>query len=292
MIKYLEGNLFLSPAQTLVNTVNTVGVMGKGIALEFKNRYPLMFKSYKIECEQHHLVMGKLMLYYEADHWILLFPTKEHWRKPSSLDYIEKGLKTFCHYYAEKGITSIAFPKLGCGNGELSWEKVKPLMEKYLCDLPIDIYIYLKNIDGIVPEHKNQKEISAWLKQNARDLSFTGLVDDIRYNYSFVPYSFLSSGESWKVLWNDGLVFSMDAKNVVVSEDEFFQIWDDIRSHGVIKQYSENEKTMVCEMLLSMGYLSKVNIFDSEQRKTSSGYQMNEGSGRIFALNGGFNDIS
>ena len=78
MIEYIEGDIFDSPAQVIVNTVNTVGVMGKGLALSFKKRYPDMFESYKKVCEKHQLTIGKLMLHQEADHWILLFPTKEN----------------------------------------------------------------------------------------------------------------------------------------------------------------------------------------------------------------------
>lgn len=94
------------------------------------------------------------MLYYAPDHWILLFPTKEHWRRPSKLEYIEAGLVKFVQTYAEKNITSIAFPRLGCGNGELNWEDVRPLMEKYLNPLPIDIYIYTGVGKDHIPEHK------------------------------------------------------------------------------------------------------------------------------------------
>ena len=96
MIEYIEGNIFDSPAQVIVNTVNTVGVMGKGIALEFKNRYPQMFEKYKIACEKKMLTIGKLMLVSAPDHMLLLFPTKENWRYPSKLSYIEQGLKRFC----------------------------------------------------------------------------------------------------------------------------------------------------------------------------------------------------
>ena len=155
MIEYVEGNIFNSPAQVIVNPVNTVGVMGKGIALEFKNRYPIMFEKYKTACEKHMLTIGKLMLVSAPDHLLLLFPTKESWRYPSKLSYIELGLKRFCDYYAQRGITSIAFPKLGCGNGELDWEEVKPLMERYLKDLPIDVYIYLDKGKLGEPEHKH-----------------------------------------------------------------------------------------------------------------------------------------
>ncbi len=143
MIKYIKGNLFDSNAQTLVNPVNTVGVMGKGIALEFKKRYPEMFKAYKEVCGKNMLYIGKLMLYKDKDHLILNFPTKKHWKDPSKLQYIEKGLLEFRKNYANYNIKSIAFPKLGCGNGNLKWEEVKPLIEKYLNDLPIEIYIYI-----------------------------------------------------------------------------------------------------------------------------------------------------
>ena len=144
MIKYIEGDIFSTPAQTIVNPVNTVGVMGKGLALDFKKRYPEMFNRYKKICEMKQLTTGKLMLYYAPDHWILLFPTKEHWRNPSKLEYIENGLAAFVKKYSDKDIQSIAFPKLGCGNGELNWEDVKPIMEKYLSNLNIDVYIYIQ----------------------------------------------------------------------------------------------------------------------------------------------------
>ena len=111
MIQYIEGDIFSSPAQVIVNTVNTVGVMGKGVALSFKKRYPDMFQHYKSICEKRLLTIGKLMLYYEPDYWVLLFPTKENWRNPSKLEYIEKGLMKFVNSYAEKSITSIAFPR-------------------------------------------------------------------------------------------------------------------------------------------------------------------------------------
>ena len=103
-----------------------------------------MFKTYKAACEMGLLRVGKLMLFHEKDHWIMLFPTKKHWRESSQLEYIEQGLKKLVDTYASKGITSIAFPRLGCGCGELDWRDVQPLMEHYLASLPIDVYIYSK----------------------------------------------------------------------------------------------------------------------------------------------------
>lgn len=142
MITYIVGDIFQSHAQVLVNPVNTVGVMGKGIAKEFKRRYPAMFRQYVADCEQGFAV-GQLRLFKTPDKWILNFPTKQHWRNPSKLEYIEAGLKTFVEMYPVEGINSIAFPLLGCGAGELKWEtSVKPLMERYLNDLPLDVSVY------------------------------------------------------------------------------------------------------------------------------------------------------
>ena len=142
MLKYLKGDLLSSPAQVQVNTVNTVGVMGKGIALQFKNKYPEMFIEYQKVCEKQQLDIGKLYLWKSPEKWILMFPTKKHWRNPSRMEYIERGLQKFVDNYERLGIESIAFPKLGCGNGGLEWSAVKPIMEKYLSPLPISIYIY------------------------------------------------------------------------------------------------------------------------------------------------------
>ncbi len=144
MIHYVVGDLFASEATVLVNTVNTVGVMGKGIAKDFRRRYPHMFKEYRALCKQGRFDVGQLLLYKTPHKWILNFPTKRHWRNKSKIEYIEAGLKKFVSIYEAEGIESIAFPMLGCGNGQLDWEsEIKPLMEEYLADLPIKIYIYL-----------------------------------------------------------------------------------------------------------------------------------------------------
>lgn len=148
MINFIKGNLFDSKCQTLVNTVNCVGVMGKGIALEFKNKYQAMFDEYKNVCRRHELLHGgDLWLYDYVDVFIprkiLCFATKEHWRNPSKIEWIERGLQQFVNKYKYWNITSIAFPKLGCNNGGLNWEtQVKPLMIKYLEPLDIKIEIY------------------------------------------------------------------------------------------------------------------------------------------------------
>lgn len=179
MITYVKKDLFESPAQVLVNTVNTVGVMGKGIAKRFKDIYPEMFEQYVELCEKNLLDVGQLWLYKTHHKWILNFPTKKHWRSPSKIEYIEKGLIKFSETYQEKGITSISFPLLGCGNGGLNWEEeVKPLMEKYLRPLPIEIYIHLSDSKK-KPEHKDIKETKKWLQSMPNILSFNEVWDDI-----------------------------------------------------------------------------------------------------------------
>jgi O-acetyl-ADP-ribose deacetylase (regulator of RNase III) len=289
VIEYIEGDLFKSPAQVIVNTVNTVGVMGKGIALEFKRRYPEMFVAYRTACEKRQLRTGELMLWYAPDHWILLFPTKEHWRNSSKLEYIESGLAKFVNTYADKNIMSVAFPKLGCGNGELPWDDVRPLMEKYLGSLPIDVYIYLGRKNEFVPEHKNQKETMEWLKSHAKDMSFNGLKDDIIYNSSIVPYTFHDRDREWDVVWKEGLVFSKEneQETILVKEDDFLSIWDEIRNQDVFPlSRTSQSRNLVYIMLESLGYLSEVNIQDHRSGNMAPGYQLNKGSGRMFSLRG------
>lgn len=141
-----KGNIFNTKMQTIVNTVNCVGVMGKGIALVFRLRYPDMFEKYKELCQAKLIAIGKLWLYKSEScpQWVLNFPTKFHWKYPSKIEYIEAGLQKFVDTYKDKGITSVAFPLLGTHNGGLSKVEVLDIMYKYLekCDIIIEIYEY------------------------------------------------------------------------------------------------------------------------------------------------------
>ena len=144
MITYVNGDLFKSPAHVLVNTVNTVGVMGKGVAKEFKTLFPDMFRQYRNLCEDKKLDIGNLFLYRTDNKWVLNFPTKKHWRNPSRPEYIEKGLQKLVSIYLDVGIYDVAMPLIGCGHGELDWPtQVKPIVEKYMKRLPIDVFVYL-----------------------------------------------------------------------------------------------------------------------------------------------------
>lgn len=153
MLIYRRTSVLESNAQTLVNTVNCVGVMGKGIAKEFRGRFPEMFDRYVQICDSGDLQPGKLWLWKGSTQWVLNFPTKNHWRHPSKLEWIDAGLTKFAQQYALRGITEISFPRLGCGNGGLNWNDVQPLMERHLSGLPIKVFIHDHTVDIGIPEH-------------------------------------------------------------------------------------------------------------------------------------------
>lgn len=142
MIKFVNGDIFKSEAQTLVNTVNCVGVMGKGLAKEFKDRFPEMNRQYVAACKRGEVRSGHPFLYRDLTRVILCFPTKDNWKGPSKYEFVEAGLDTIAAKYPQWGITSMAIPPLGCGLGGLDWKKVRSLIEKYLGSLPIPIDVY------------------------------------------------------------------------------------------------------------------------------------------------------
>jgi len=163
MIKVLMGDILESKAQTLVNTVNCVGIMGKGIALEFKEQFPDMFRDYVERCNRKEITLGKPYLFKRLiPPWILNFPTKEHWRSVSRITDIIQGLKYLLQHYKEWGITSIAVPPLGCGQGQLEWKIVGPTLYRYLnqLDIPVELYApYGTPHEELQPEFLDQEPI-------------------------------------------------------------------------------------------------------------------------------------
>ncbi len=142
-MKILIGDILKSKAQTFVNTVNCVGIMGKGIALEFKKRFPKMFKDYFEQCKRNEIHAGQPYIYKSLiGPQIVNFPTKEHWKSVSKEKDIESGLDYLLAHYKEWGVTSIAIPPLGCGNGQLEWKVVGPLIYSRTkqMDIPVEIY--------------------------------------------------------------------------------------------------------------------------------------------------------
>jgi O-acetyl-ADP-ribose deacetylase (regulator of RNase III) len=147
MLIFTTGNLLEARAQALVNTVNTVGVMGKGIALMFKERFDDNYKQYAAACKTKQVRTGVMFITEPAEldgpRWIVNFPTKQHWRSPSQLEWIVQGLQDLRRFLVENEVQSIAIPPLGAGNGGLDWDLVKPEIERALGDLPgVEITVF------------------------------------------------------------------------------------------------------------------------------------------------------
>ncbi|MEJ5306711.1 MAG: macro domain-containing protein [candidate division WOR-3 bacterium] len=182
MIKFTTGNILESEAQALVNTVNTVGVMGKGIALQFKKSFPDNFNAYAKACKSKEIEIGKMFVFKEntlsGEKIIINFPTKKDWRKPSEYEYIEKGLDDLIRVIKEYNIKSIAIPPLGAGSGGLLWEKVKTIIQNKLGSLDIDIFVY-----------EPSREIQEKLKKERVKLT------DARALMLYVLYELVRQGE-------------------------------------------------------------------------------------------------
>lgn len=148
MIKFVSGDFFDYRADIRVNTVNCVGVMGAGVALAFKQRYPKMFEEYAIQCAAGRVRPGYPHVWrdqqlFNADPTVIVnFPTKDHWKEPSEYDYIEKGLEWLKTYLCDKAGLTVTLPALGCGHGGLNWEVVRPLIISYLKDTPAEILVF------------------------------------------------------------------------------------------------------------------------------------------------------
>jgi uncharacterized protein YwgA/O-acetyl-ADP-ribose deacetylase (regulator of RNase III) len=137
------GDLFASRAQTWVNTVNCIGVMGAGIALQFKRRFPEMFEDYAARCSRREVRLGAPYLFRRpTEPWVLNFPTKDHWRSPARLADIVRGLEFVAQHYRSWGIESLAVPPLGCGHGGLEWRVVGPTLYRHLRRLEIPVELY------------------------------------------------------------------------------------------------------------------------------------------------------
>lgn len=168
MISYSKSTVFNTKCHAVVNTVNCVGVMGKGIALEYKLRYPEMFLDYQSKCKNKEIRTG------QVDYWnngviIINFPTKYHFQYPSKLEWIEEGLDNFVKTYKKYNIRSVAFPKLGVNNGELDWDVVKDVMEKYLSNLDIEVMICLDELK--IAEGKELEMVNSFNQSSFEQIS-------------------------------------------------------------------------------------------------------------------------
>jgi O-acetyl-ADP-ribose deacetylase (regulator of RNase III) len=147
MIRFTQGNLLEAPAEALVNTVNEIGIMGKGIALIFRDAFPANTKAYEEAARAGHVRVGHMLVTNNGSpagpKWIINFPTKKHWRNPSKLEWVVDGLQDLVRVIREKNIHSVALPALGCGNGGLDWAVVRREIESALAGLDdVEVNVY------------------------------------------------------------------------------------------------------------------------------------------------------
>lgn len=233
MLIYRRTSILESPAQTLVNTVNCVGAMGKGLAHAFKEREPKMFQAYKRICDERQLEPGKLWLWRGDNGWVLNFPTKVHWRNPSKLEWIEQGLEKFVAAYEAQCITEISFPRLGCGNGGLEWEDVRPVMEHYLGQVSIPVYIHDHTVDVGLPEHL--ETVAATLRaEESSDQSFDGFMAAVRRAVELSSGELATLGTSNKfqarIMDNQSLALETEFATCMLEEDDLRGVWLGLQS--------------------------------------------------------------
>lgn len=280
MIKYIKGDLFHSPAKILVNTVNTVGVMGKGIALEFRKQYPEMFYRYKQLCEEGKLDIGNLFLWRKEKKWVLLFPTKRHWRNPSKIEYIESGLQKLAENWDKLGADSIAFPRLGCGNGGLDWNDVRPLMEKYLRNLPLQIYVYVDNFKDPEPEHLQVSEIERWLSGENEVEGYerfkVQLKDILKNDKSIL----LADAIQAKLKIDEELQTNCDREGEAIKDLRLCSFWNYVRDAGVVVEDEipleyKNFSKVLLQIMKNLDYVQPIIISDNGERflETANAYQ-------------------
>lgn len=271
MILYVQGNLFQSPAQTLVNTVNTVGVMGKGVALEFKQLFPAMAAQYRELCERGQFNVGQLWLYKSPQKWVLNFPTKKHWRQPSQAAYIEAGLQKFVEVYSQWGIHSIAFPPLGCGNGQLDFEtQVRPLMERYLKPLPIDVFIYPDKKETFV-EHLDTAAMEAWLRSEPFSLPFTEVWRDLAAALSHKSEFCTPEGVPFTAqITSEGLAIHTAEATPLFRYESLLAFWQQLRTLGFSMSHIapglDRELAYLIPIFSELPYVKPVRV--SEQYQT------------------------
>ena len=285
MITYIDGDIFQSPANVLVNTVNTKGVMGKGIARRFKQIYPEMFNFYRDICVQQEFDIGQLLLYRTPHKWILNFPTKKHWRSPSRLEYIEAGLHKFSDVYAELGITSIAFPALGCGNGGLDFElQVKPHMEKYLQKVPIPTYIYLPNQYLTRPEHSSIRYINHWLRSEPTSLPFDEVWRDVlKILQDRAEFNTRAGNDCYIAMAEDeppSMTIQESTNTYQIHDFELLEFWQQLRDFGMIYENIAPNRLLfpyLMPIFEQLPYVHPIAISNSTQdliNKPRAGFQV------------------
>jgi len=245
-ISFKKGDMFSEPVEALVNTVNCVGVMGKGVALEFKNRWPANFKAYKKLCDAKALAPGQMFIFdtkelftSEGPRFLVNFPTKAHWRSKSKLSYVADGLDALAEKIKYHNIKSIAIPPLGCGNGGLDWIDVKPLIETKLGELDgVEIVVFPPKDAVDQPEHINTAlpmtfERAILLKSlNDLEKYFDGSFD--RISLQKIAYFLQELGIDFRLKFSRNLhgPYSETLRKAYIAFEQ----------HGMIKGFSQGDR--------------------------------------------------
>ena len=207
---------------------------------------------------------------------MLLFPTKKHWRNPSKLEYIEKGLEKFVKNWDRLGANSIAFPRLGCGNGGLDWEEVRPLMEKYLNPLPLQILIYVDNYNDPKPEHEDITEIEKWLAGEGGLSGYEKFRIQMKNCIAHTKEFELSSGK-YVMKEENGLIY---INEICIDEQHICNFWNWVKDIGVVvPQDIPVEFINIAEIMLDimhkLNYISEIIVSEDGVHFSSkpNGYQ-------------------
>ena len=287
MLTYVTISLFDSPAQTLVNTVNTVGVMGKGIAAVFKQLYPEMYQRYRRLCQQGKLDVGKLYIYRTPNKIVVNFPTKKHWRQRSRVEYIKAGLEKFVTRYENYGIASVSFPQLGCGHGELDWEtQVQPVMERYLQSLPIPVYIHLyPKPPDFIPERLDV-DYARQVRLERQRISTDRLWQDLQglvSEQSEQAYHLTLFGPTVEMDEEHILFRPLSAEStepVTVYREDVEDLWNTLRLRGTVREddmpqpiQEDGADQWLFELLERLDYIQPIKLRSRSQGDSVPGLQ-------------------
>lgn len=245
-IKIVPTSVFESGADTIVNTVNCVGFMGAGLALEFSLRYPKMLKSYQNKIKKDEIRIGKLDYYKDGEVSIINFPTKTDYKTSSNIKYIEEGLDNFIETYEANNIKSVAFPKLGSGLGGLNWNTVKELMISKLNGLPIDIFICedVSHPTGIEAEMLSFAKDYNLLNLNLRSNLYRPLEKNIKNANRFYEIKSEGTGiETYKKIHE--AAYSFANKKSYPNEHKNYSISDQEEIYNILVNTKWNEKLKV-----------------------------------------------
>jgi O-acetyl-ADP-ribose deacetylase (regulator of RNase III) len=277
MITYVYGDMIYSPARVLVNSVNTVGAMGAGLAYDFKRFYPDMFLHYRDLCLRDEFEIGQLYLYTTPHKWVLNVPTKKHWRAASRLEYIEAGLQKFAVIYAERNIASVSFPLLGTGSGGLLPDEVRPLMEAYLSPLPITVFIHIYKEDNpFETEKRNVRAMRAWLNAQPQHVTFSEFWRDlVALGRKTSELKTLDTGASFKFMaqsskgakaqFNSVKLLPSEGGSIFIPETQLHDLWQYVQRAGYILPQNlpcglEPYAPYVVTLLAQLSYLQPVQL--------------------------------